>query len=183
MANRTGTYFAFDGLGETDPNKSDFRYYATVQSWDAAHCIDFKLVNSHEKTSAVRDTSKMETLRASITQRLASSKNMLVIISSDTRKSGSMLSWEIEKAVDYYELPLIIAYTEFNSVLDPAALSSLWPTSLQARINNSSAQAIHIPFKKDAMFNAISRFTVNGEKIGSSLQFYLREAHIHWGYI
>jgi hypothetical protein len=36
MSNRTGTYFAFDGLGEVDPAKSDFRYYATVQGWDAA---------------------------------------------------------------------------------------------------------------------------------------------------
>jgi hypothetical protein len=34
---------------------------------------------------------------------------MVVIISSDTRKSGSMLSWEVEQAVDFYELPLIIA--------------------------------------------------------------------------
>lgn len=183
MVNRTGTYFAFDGLGQTDPTKSDFKYYATVQGWDAARGIDFKFVNSHEKASAVRDTSKLETLKASIRQRLAVSKNMVVIISSDTRKSGSLLSWEIELAVDHYSLPLIVAYTGYNSILNPAALSNLWPTSLQTRINNSSAQAIHIPFKKDAMFDAIGRFTVNGEKIGSSLQFYSRKGHIQWGYI
>ena len=129
MANRTGTYFAFDGLGETNPSKSDFRYYATVQSWDATRSIDFKFVNSHEKASAVRDTSKLETLKSSIAQRLAASKNAVVIISSDTRKTGSMLSWEIERAVDYYELPLIITYAGFSSILDPAALSNLWPTS------------------------------------------------------
>lgn len=51
MANRTGTYFAFDGLGQTDPTKSDFKYYATVQGWDAARGIDFKFVNSHDKAS------------------------------------------------------------------------------------------------------------------------------------
>ena len=183
MANRTGTYFAFDGLGQTDPTKSDFKYYATVQGWDAARGIDFKFVNSHEKASAVRDTSSLETLKASIRQRLLASKNMVVIISSDTRKTGSLLSWEIEIAVDTYELPLIVAYTGFDSILNPAALSNRWPTSLQARINNRSAQAIHIPFKKDAMFNAISRFTVNGEKIGMSLQHYSQEAHRQWGYI
>ena len=183
MANRTGTYFAFDGLGQTDPTKSDFRYYATVQGWDAANSIDFRFVNSHDKASAVRDTSKLETLKASIRQRLAASKNMVVIISSDTRKSGSLLSWEIERAVDYYELPLIVAYTGYSSILDPAALRDKWPTTLTTRIDNQTAQAIHIPFKKDALFESIRRFTVNGEEIDGSLVYFDREAQIRWGYI
>lgn len=57
MANRTGTYIAFDGLGKTDPTESDFKYYATIQAWSASKHIDFKFVNSHDKTAAVRDTS------------------------------------------------------------------------------------------------------------------------------
>ena len=61
MANRTGTYVAFDGLGETDPTKSDFRYYATIQAWSANKNIEFKLTNSHEKTYAVRDSSSKAT--------------------------------------------------------------------------------------------------------------------------
>lgn len=183
MTNRTGTYFAFDGLGETDPTKSDFRYYATVQGWNAAEHIDFKFVNSHEKAGAVRDTSKLSTLQESIRQRLDGSKNMVVIISEDTRKSGSLLSWEIEKAVDYYKLPLIVAYTGYNSILDPAALSNRWPTSLEVRISSGAAHAIHIPFKRDAMFDAIRRFTVNGEEIGGSLVTYTRAAQVGWGYI
>ena len=183
MSNRTGTYFAFDGLGQTDPAKSDFRYYATVQGWDAAKHIDFKFVNSHEKASSVRDTSKLSTLQASIRQRLAASKNMVVIISSDTRKSGSMLSWEIEQAVDFYKLPLIVAYTGYNAILKPGELAYLWPGTLQARIGNGTAEAIHIPFKKDAMFDAIRRFTVNGESIGGPLVYYNAEAQVRWGYI
>ena len=35
MANRTATYVAYDGLEETDPTKSDFEYYATIQAWSA----------------------------------------------------------------------------------------------------------------------------------------------------
>lgn len=183
MANRTGTYFAFDALGETDPTKSDFKYYTIMKSWHAANSIEFNIVNSHDKASAVRDSSKLETLKASILTRLAASKNMVVIISPDTRKSGSLLSWEIERAVDFYKLPLIVAYTGYAWILSPGALSNLWPTSLEARINSLSAQAIHIPFKRDALFDAIGQFTVNGKKIGSSLQFYTREAQVQWGYI
>lgn len=107
MANRTGTYVAFDGLGQTDPSKSDFRYYSTIQAWDANNNIDFKFVNSHDKTDAVRDSSKRATLEARIQERLRASKNMLVILSPQTRKSGSMLVFETEQAVDTYDLPLI----------------------------------------------------------------------------
>jgi hypothetical protein len=79
-------------------------------------------VNSHEKASTVRDTSKQVTLEVSILQRLRASKNMVVILSDKTLTSRSMLSFEIEKAVDIYELPLIITHTGYNSILNPFAL-------------------------------------------------------------
>jgi hypothetical protein len=183
MVNRTGTYFAFDGLGETDPTKSDFRYYATVQSWNAAEDIDFKFVNSHDKASAVRDASKVETLKASIRKRLAASKNIVVIISPDTRKSGSMLSYEIEKAVDLYKIPLIIAYTAYGSILNVKSHADEWPTILKSRLDDATANAIHLPFKKDAIFTAINQFTVNSGNLNGPYNFYSREAQVKWGYI
>jgi hypothetical protein len=183
MVNRTGTYFAFDGLGQINPTLSDFKYYATVQSWAAKSNIDFKYVDSHAKAGAVRDTSLRSTLEASIRQRLAASKNMVIILSDDTRKSGSMLSYEIEKAVDTYDIPLIIAYTGYNSILDPAILHPRWPNALTSRINNKTARAIHIPFKKSAILDAIGQFTVNSNNLSIPLEYYNREAHIGWGYI
>ena len=172
MVNRTGTYFGFDGLGQADPSKSDFKYYATVQSWAAGKNIDFQFVNSHDKASAVRDTSKRATLEASIMQRLRAFKNMVVILSDNTRKSGSMLSFEIEKAVDTYGLPLIIAHTCYNSILDPAILSARWPIALQTRINNGAVNAIHIPFKREAILDAIGNFTINTNSLKGPLNYY-----------
>ena len=183
MANRTGTYFGFDGLGETDPTKSDFKYYSTVQAWAGGKHIEFKFVNSHEKASAVRDTSKRATLEASIMQRLRASKNMVVILSDQTRTSGSMLSFEIENAVDTHELPLIIAHTGYDSILEPGALSNRWPTALATRINNGTAKAIHIPFKKEAILDAIGQFTVNTNTLNVPLEYYNRETQVRWGYI
>ncbi len=183
MVNRTGTYFAFDGLGETDPTKSDFKYYATVQGWNAASHIEFKFVNSHDKSNAVRDSSKLATLQASIRERLAGSKNMVVIVSGSTRKTESLLSWEVERAVDFYHLPLIVAYAGCEVMLNPETLSSRWPETLASRIESGVAEAIHIPFKKDAMLDAISRFTVNGEKIGGSRVHYTEATHRSWGYL
>ena len=161
MANRTGTYIAFDGLGNPNPKDSDFRYYSTIQMWAAGKGKDFKYTDSHEKTAAVRDSSLKETLKGRIRERLASSKQCLVIISSDTRKSGSMLSYEIEKAVDLYGLPLIIAYVGYEKVTSPYFHSFKWPSALENRIANQSAKAIHIPFKKKAINQALSQFQLN----------------------
>ena len=181
MANRTGTYIAFDGLGQTDPTKSDFRYYSTIQAWDASKSIDFKFVNSHDKTNAVRDTSLKATLKARIQERLRVSKNVIVILSKDTRKSGSMLSYEIEQAVDRYKLPLIVAYTGYRAILRPKALSGRWPNALASRINNGSASAIHIPFAKEALLDAIDQFSVQGKKPkGGALGHYGAQAHRNW---
>lgn len=181
MIYRTGTYVAFDGLGQTDPSKSDFKYYGSIQMWSAGKNIDFKFVNSHDKTAAVRDTSKRSTLEDRIRQRLRASKNMIVILSDDTRKSGSMLSYEIEMAVDRYELPLICAYVDYTKIMKPKELSHRWPDALSERIDNKTAAAIHIPFLKAPLLDAINQFSVNKRMPSGALIHYLRDAHVHFG--
>lgn len=183
MANRTGTYVAFDGLGETDPTKSDFKYYATIQAWSANRNIEFSLTNSHEKTYAVRDSSKRETLYARIQERLRASKNMLIIITEKTRYTGSVLSYEIEQAIDTYKIPLIIAYPGYSCILDVDSLSALWPKALAERINRAGTSAIHIAFAKECILDAISRFHVNGESLKGGKNYYSREAYAQWGLI
>lgn len=178
MANRTGTYIAFDGLGKTNPTESDFRYYSTMQAWSAGKNIDFKFVNSHDKTASVRDTSLRATLESRIRERLAASKNCLVILSDDTRKSGSMLSYEIERAVDLYEIPLICVYTGYDTINAPVELSDRWPNALTERINSGVADAIHIPFKKEILLTAINQFSVNNDSPGGSLVTYTKDAQI-----
>jgi hypothetical protein len=181
MANRTGTYIAFDALGETNPTKSDFRFYSSIKAWSAGKHFDFRFVDSHQKTYAVRDASQRATLEGRIRERLAASKNVLVILSEKTRKSGSMLTYEIEQAVDKYQLPLLVAYTGYWRVTDPTGLSTRWPLALTHRINIGSAKALHIPFKKGAILDAITYFTVHSGKPFRSLEYYSEQAHIQLG--
>ena len=178
--NRTGTYVAFDGLGQADPTKSDFRYYATLQAWSANKNIEFNFVNSHEKTNAVRDTSSRDTLYRTIRRRMSASKNMLVILSEDTRKVGSVLSYEIELAVDVYKIPLIIAYPGYSAILHVDSHAKVWPKALSDRINNG-AKAIHIPFAEAPIFAAINQFGVNAQIPTTGKSYYSREAYINWG--
>jgi len=170
-------------LGQTDPTKSDFKYYATIQAWSANKNIEFNLTNSHEKTFGVRDTSTRETLYSRIQERLRASKNTLVILTNNTRYTGSVLSFEIEQAIDTYEIPLIIAYPGYSSILDVNGLSNLWPKALADRINHDNTKAIHIAFAKDCILDAITRFHVNGKQLSDGKTHYNREAYIQWGLI
>lgn len=181
--NRTGTYIAFDGLGETNPAKSDFRYYATLKAWTENKNIDFKFVDSHEKTYALRDESLKETVYSRIRQRLRASKNMVVIITKDTRYTGSILSYEIELALDVYKIPLIIVYPGYSNICDVNGLSYLWPKALVERIWKPDVEAIHIAFAKAPIMEAINRFSVNGEKLTGGKNYYSRDAYISWGLI
>ena len=182
MAYKNGTYVAFDGLGTTDPTKSDFQKRSSIQAWSDNNNIDFKFVNSHDKTNAVRDTSLKSTLKARINERLSNSKNAIIILSSKTRKSGSMLSFEIEQAVDYYEIPLIVVYVDYSTpIRNVNALSSYWPNALETRINNNSAKAIHVPFKKSPFLAAVGQFSVNGNSPkGGAKGIYSDDAYKNW---
>lgn len=162
---RNSTYVAFDAQSETDPTKSDIRYFNVLKAQSGNSNIDFILRDAHDKTSPVRDTSNQQTLEARIKDRLRNhSKNVLVILSDNTRKHGSMLSFEIEQAVDTYKLPLIIAYADVGVLTmsnDPtSSLSGRWPYALKKRIDNATAKAIHIPFKVDSIQKALSQFSV-----------------------
>ena len=179
--NRTGTYVAFDGLGQSDPTKSDFKYYATLQAWTRNKNIEFRFTDSHSKTYAVRDSSLKSTLYARIHERLRASKNMIIIISKDTRYTGSVLSYEIEQAIDVYKIPLIIAYAGYDYICDVNALSDMWPKALADRINNKDIESIHIAFAKEPILDAINRFIVNNEHLSGGKNYYSKEAYISWG--
>lgn len=181
MAYRSGTYIAFDGLGEVDPTKSDFKYFATLKAWNAHGGIDFQITDSHEKTAAVSDISKVRTLQTRIQERLRNSKNMIIVLSEDTRKSGSMLAYEVVQAVDNYEIPLIIAYAGYANITNVNAYSNYWLNALSQRINNGDAKAIHVSFKKEPILDAIKQFSVNDKMPSGSKIKYTDEAYRSWG--
>ncbi len=187
MAYRNGTYVAFDGNGTTDPTKGDLKYYGLLKSWNNSIKYDLTFSDSHQKTYQVRDSSSDVTLKSRLLERMRSSKNMLIIISDDTNWDRGLLNYEIEKAVDYYEIPLIVTYTGgYNSILNPLLLKEKWTKTLLDRINNKSAKCIHIPFKEKAIMSAISQFSINstGDNILTSpLTTYTKETYIRWGYI
>src|SRR5882757_2746920 len=131
MAYRNGTYVAFHAAGTNQPGKSDIDYYCLMKAWAAKTDDDFTMINSHEKAAAVRDNSLHTTLRNSLLERLRNSKNMVLIVGETTRLDTDWVPFEIEQAVDKYEIPIIAAYTVFDMpVRNPAGLSGYWPRAL-----------------------------------------------------
>ena len=97
MAHRSGTYVAFHADGNNIPGgKADIDYYNLLCAWDANQCHAFKMVNSHEKASAVRDGSKRLTLRNSLLERLRNSKNMVLIVGETKRLDTDWVPFDRE---------------------------------------------------------------------------------------
>ncbi|MBP6421946.1 MAG: TIR domain-containing protein [Propionivibrio sp.] len=137
MAYRNGTYIAFHADGTNQPGKSDIDCYNLMKAWTARTDDDFTMINSHEKTSAVRDTSKRSTLGARLLERLRNSKNMVLIIGVTTKNDTDWVPFEITQAIDTYRIPIIAAYTDYTSILDPADCvrsgQRPWPNGSTAR--------------------------------------------------
>jgi hypothetical protein len=181
MPYRSGTYVAFHAEGSTDPTETDMKYYRMLQAWHEHEDIKFSLVNSHDKASAVRDSSRRETLRRSLLERLRNSRNMLIIIGDTTRFDTDWVPFEIVQAIDSYGLPIIAAYPGYNYIDAPTALRSMWPQALARRIDNGSAHVIHVPFRRDPIKAAIKTFDYDNYPLGGGLGVYTFASYVQWG--
>ncbi|MBZ5673677.1 MAG: TIR domain-containing protein [Acidobacteriia bacterium] len=183
MAYRNGTYVAFHADGNNLPGgKSDIDYYQLLCAWNANKHHEFQIINTHEKFSAVRDSSQKSTLRAGLMERLRNSKNMLLIVGDTTRFDTDWVPFEIEKAVDSYGIPIIVAYTGVSTAIRNASnYSGCWPPALASRIKSGTAGAIHIPFKQAPIYAAIDQFSHTNIPLGAGLGVYDDAAYREWG--
>jgi hypothetical protein len=181
MAYRSGTYVAFHANNTSDPTESDMKYYNTLRMWKVRDESDFKFTNSHDKRE-VRDWSTKETLKRALQERMNNSKHLLLIIGATTRLDTDWIPFEICYAIDNCKIPVIATYPGYDRVMDPGALSSLWPKALADRINNGTAKVIHVPFKKEPIADAVSQFDFNNPPKGSLIH-YSKEAYQSWGHV
>lgn len=182
MAYRNGTYIAFHANGTTDPTASDVKYYNLLKAWTQLEDDDFSIINSHEKTAAVRDSSLRETLRTRLVTRLRNSKHLLLIVGDTTREDTDWVPFEIRYAVEECAIPIIAAYTVVEKpIYNPSTLSAYWPSALKSRIDNGSAGVIHMPFRKEPIRDAISQFSHNTFPRCGGLGYYNKEAYRSFG--
>jgi hypothetical protein len=181
MAYRNGTYVAFHANGTKEPTESDIKYYNLLRAWHVREESCFEFINSHEKTAAVRDSSKRATLEKALRARLFNSKNMILIIGQTTREDTDWVPFEISYAVDECGIPIIAAYPHYKKINAPHLLSHLWPNALTTRINDRTAHVIHVPFAEKPLAAAVGQFDHDHFPNGVGLGVYSDSAYQSWG--
>ncbi|MDV2469819.1 TIR domain-containing protein [Acinetobacter chinensis] len=173
MAYKNGNYAAFyvadEELVTKNPSSAhfvkDFNYYQMFKAWKAKDS-SFPFNDSHEKTYNVRDTSNWDTLKGRLRERLNNSKNIILFLSENTTPSRA-LTEEIEYAIDYLELPLIIVYVDIKSVGDIfyRTNNNYWLSqsviNLKKRLPilkdcHNKVPCLHIPLRKEVIIKALS---------------------------
>lgn len=120
MAYRNKTYVAFAS--------EDLKSYNLMKAWKANAHIDFNFLDAHDINVAL-DTSKPDTIRTRLKERLANTKQSIVLIGDVTKtkasNSKSFLYYEIE-VIQKLKLPVVFVN------LDQArtVLSAKLPTKL-----------------------------------------------------
>jgi hypothetical protein len=131
--------------------------------WKESDNIDFTFTDSHSKTHSVKDTSdKEKTLYPRLQERLKLSKCLLLIVTDRTKNSSEVVDFEIEKAIETYDLPIILAYTDLEilKTITDSHKAKL-PKLLLTKMKAGKVKALFIPFKKNAIIAAINYFTVH----------------------
>lgn len=180
MANRTGVYVVFHAGGTTDPTASDRRYYGTLQMWDANKHHEFTFTNSHDKTNAVRDSSKKETLERALKARLNASKSVLLIATASTPQDTDWVPFEIDYAVESCGLPIIVAYPE--RLPSDLPVRAFWPAALAKHVAANRVRTLHIPFLQKPIMQAIAQFSVQDLPY-YAVTTYTEDTYRRWGVI
>jgi hypothetical protein len=167
MAYRNGNYAAFyvaepfnaSALGAH--STKDFCYYSMLRAWKGKEA-SFPFNDSHDKTYSVRDGSNWEgTLKPRLQERLRSSKNIILFLSSNTVSSRALRE-EIDYGINNQELPVIVVYPEYDSkaslLINGAlkqAVKNLWDKLPIFRDSMSKVPTLHIPNKKEIIEAAL----------------------------
>lgn len=103
MAYRNKTYVAFAS--------DDIHCYQMMEAWRDNQHIEFDFIDAHDLNVAL-DTSRPDTIRRRLRERLAHTKQVVILVSNTTRpksaRSSSFLYYEVE-TIDRLDLPIVFA--------------------------------------------------------------------------
>jgi hypothetical protein len=112
MSYRNKTYVAFAS--------EDISKYRMMQAWKANEHIDFDFYDAHDLYVSL-DTSKPETIKRNLRERLKNAKQVVYLGSPDGRRKGSdgnsFLAHEIEVIIEF-TLPVVVSNLDGNRTVD-----------------------------------------------------------------
>jgi len=112
MSYRNKTYVAFAS--------EDIKSYWLMEAWRENKHIDFDFFDAHDLFIS-RDTSKPETIKANLRERMKNAKQFILLGSKDAKRKGgdgeSFLAYEVETMVKL-GLPIVIANLDGDRNID-----------------------------------------------------------------
>lgn len=135
MSYRNKTYIIFDG--------DDINYYRMMQAWESNDNIDFDFNDAHD-IGGIREDSQEETVKRHLRERFANSKQIIVLVGTNTKHKYKYVRWEIEVAKDL-DLPIIVVNLNKKRGID----YDLCPVVLKEHL------AIHISYNRDIIKYAL----------------------------
>jgi hypothetical protein len=112
MSYRNKTYVAFAS--------EDIRRYRLMEAWRENVNIDFNFYDAHDLFIS-RDTSKPETIKRNLRERMKNAKQVVLLGSSDAKKKGgdgiSFLAHEIKVMIEF-NLPVVVANLDGDRNID-----------------------------------------------------------------
>lgn len=112
MSYRNKTYVAFAS--------EDIRSYRLMEAWRENQHIDFDFFDAHDLYVA-RDTSKPETIKRNLRERLKNAKQVVLLGSARAKSKGgdgrSFLAYEVGVTIEY-DLPVVVANLDGDRRID-----------------------------------------------------------------
>lgn len=139
MAYTNKTYVAFDA-------DSDIRYYRLMQAWKQNDNTNFNFYDAHDLTNLMPWSSE-ETIKASLQERLRSTKIFVLLVGERTKFHHKFVRWEIEQALKR-GLPIIVVNLNGKRYKD----DYLCPAILDEEL------AVHISFNQRILEKALTEW-------------------------
>jgi hypothetical protein len=150
MSYRNKTYIAFDA-------DTDISWYRLMTAWKVKKAIEFDFHDAHDLNNLTTKASD-EQIYKKLRERMANSKQLIVLVGENTKNLHKFVRWEIEIAIKM-ELPIIAVN------LDGADGS----TSKTPPILKNNAYFISVPFEAKKVRYALDNFPSGHAKRDKSL--------------
>jgi hypothetical protein len=153
---RNKTYVAFAS--------ENIHLYRLMEAWRENEKIDFNFYDAHDLYIS-RDTSKPETIKRNLRQRMSNAKQVVIIGSPEAKKKGgdgnSFLAHEVDVMMEF-GLPVVIANHDGDKRID----RNFIPKPLLDADYYTISVAFSPAIIKFALDNYVAAFTSNSDKVG-----------------
>jgi hypothetical protein len=146
MGYRNKTYVAFAS--------EDISKYRLMEAWKANQHIDFDFYDAHDLYIS-RDTSKPDTIKRNLRERLKNAKQVVLLGSNDGKRKGgdgvSFLAHEIEVIIEF-NLPVVVVNLDGGRVVDRSYI----PNPLL----NADYYTVSVSFQPKIIMHALDNYAV-----------------------